>query len=445
MHRLSKLAVLAVAIAATPLAASARSTYLSSFNTKYKTSGTVLDTCSTCHGSGGTSTFNPYGQELLNNIASGITTALNVADPKDSDGDGYSNGAEAAALTFPGDPKSFPAPAPTPAPAIAVSPASLAFGNVDVGASGALNLTVSNGGTATLNVTAVSRCSGTSTEFGATPASFSVAPGGRATVVATYAPTASGTDAGCLVLANNSSTPTVQVNVSGAGQAVVGTAHISVSPTSLALGTVAVGSTASQTTVVSNTGTADLTVSSVSRCSGTSTEFTASPAGSFIVAGGGSQTVTVTYAPVDATTDAGCFQIANDDASSGTVQVSVSGAGQSQPKPVVDVDITRFSVAKRLDISRGGTATPRVALVNAGTAAGTATVLVEGTVPDATTGAPAVVYTATHDVTLAVGATGKLMFPAYTPTAPGTVTWTVTVTDQDPDVDGATAVTKVVP
>src|SRR5512141_1876233 len=62
MHRLSKLAVLAMAIAATPLAASARSTYLSAFNTKYKTSGTVLDTCNTCHGSGGTSTFNPYGQ-----------------------------------------------------------------------------------------------------------------------------------------------------------------------------------------------------------------------------------------------------------------------------------------------------------------------------------------------------------------------------------------------
>jgi P pilus assembly chaperone PapD len=444
MHRFTKLAVLAAALAATPLAASARSTYLSAFNTKYKTSGTVLDSCSTCHGSGGTSTFNPYGQELRNNIASGITTALDVADPKDSDGDGYSNGAEAAALTFPGDPKSFPAPAPTPAPAIAVSPASLAFGTVDVGASGSANLTVSNGGTATLNVTAVSRCGGTSTEFSAAPTSFSVAAGGRTTVVVTYAPTAAGADSGCLALANNSSTPNVQVNVSGTGQAVVAAApRIAVSATSLAFGTVTVGSSANQTTIVSNAGDADLVGSSVARCSGTSTEFTASPA-SFTVAPGGSQTVTVAYAPVDATTDAGCVAIANNDATTGTVNVSVSGTGQSQPNPVVDVDITRFSVAKRLDISRGGVATPKAALVNAGTAAGTVTVHLEGTAPDAL-GVPAVVYTASQDVTLAAGASTKVGFPAFAATTPEIVTWTLTVVDQNPDTDVATATTKIVP
>jgi hypothetical protein len=445
MHRNTKLAVLAVAIAATPLAASARSGYLSTFNSKYGTTGTALDACATCHGSS-TSIRNSYGLDVENRLLAGeaIGTALTNVEPLDSDGDTYTNIVEIQARSLPYDARSVPAPAPTPTPAIAVSPASLAFGNVDVGASGQLNLTVSNGGNGTLDVTAVSRCGGTSTEFSATPASFSVAAGSRATVVVTYAPTAAGTDSGCIALANNSATPNVQVNVSGTGQAIVATApHIAVSASTLAFGTVAVGSAANQTTVVSNTGTADLVVSSVARCSGTSSEFTASPT-SFTVAPNGSQTVTVSYAPLDATTDSGCVAIVHNDVASGTVNVSVSGTGQSQANPVVDADITRFQVAKRLDISRGGVTTPKAVVVNAGTVAGTVTLQLEGTAPDAT-GAPAVVYTASHDVTLAVGASAKVPFPVFTPTTPGAVTWTLTVLDQDPDTDVATAVTKVVP
>jgi hypothetical protein len=34
-------------------------------------------------------------------------------------------------------------------------------------------------------------------------------------------------------------------------------------------------------------------------------------------------------------------------------------------------------------------------------------------------------------------------FPSYTPTARGTINWTATVADGDPDVDTATAVTTV--
>ena len=122
----------------------------------------------------------------------------------------------------------------------------------------------------------------------------------------------------------------------------------------------------------------------------------------------------------------------------------MSFKGKVQANPIVDVDVTRFSVAKRLDISRGGTAAPKAVVVNAGTAAGTATIQVEGTAPDAN-GVPQVVYTASQDVTLLPAATAKVLFPAFVPTAAEIVTWTVTVADQDPDVDVATATTKVVP
>lgn len=438
MHRMTKLAVLAAAIAAAPPTASARSSFLSTFNTKYGTANTVLDSCNLCHPSG-TSSFNDYANDLrANGISTSANAAFTAVEPLDSDRDGFTNLAEIRALTFPGLASSFPV---VTAPRIAVSPTSVSFGTVTVGASASQAVTVSNTGNASLTVSSVARCTGTSTEFSASPAGpFTVAAGARATVTVSYAPGAAGTDSGCFQIASNDgATGTVQVAVSGTGQTAVLAPRIAVSPTSLSFGTVTVGSSASQTTTVSNAGTADLLVSSVAPCTGTSAEFAASPTGPFTVAAGGSQTVTVAYAPTSAGTDAGCFQVASNDAATGTVSVAVSGAGQAVVAPVVDVDIGRFSVAKRVDLSRGGVVAPRISVVNAGTVAGTVTIEVEGAAGGA------VVYTASQDVFVAAGATQRVPFPAFTPAAPGEITFTATVLDQDPDVDVATAVTRVVP
>lgn len=229
--------------------------------------------------------------------------------------------------------------------------------------------------------------------------------------------------------------------------AAVAQPKIALQPSSVPFGTVTVGSSATQSVAVQNTGTADLVVSSVARCSGTSTEFTASPTTSFTVAPSGSQTVTVKYAPIDTTADSGCFQIASNDPTLAVAQLAVSGTGANPPPPtgVLDVDIARFSVApKRADISRGGTATPKASLVNAGTVDGSVTVSVDGVLMDAA-GTTSPVYTATQTVTVAAGATAKVVFPTYTPTLPGIVTWTIIVADQDPDQDTATVTTKIVP
>jgi hypothetical protein len=223
---------------------------------------------------------------------------------------------------------------------------------------------------------------------------------------------------------------------------------IALQPTSLAFGTVTVGSSATQTAAVQNTGTADLVVSASSRCTGTSAEFTASPTSSFTVAPGGSQTVTVKYAPVDATTDAGCLQFASNDPALAVAQLAVSGTGVNPAPPptaVLDVDINRFAAApKRADISRGATVTPKLSLVNAGSVAGPVTISIDGVLTD-NAGTTSPVYSATQTVTVAAGATAKVVFPGYRPTLPGLITWTATVADEDPDQDTATATTKVVP
>jgi hypothetical protein len=99
--------------------AHAKSSFLTSFNSQYGTSGTALNTCNVCHGSGGTSTWNSYGQAIRSLGSSvTITTRMTNVESLDSDGDGFTNIVEITARTFPGDPGSTPAPTDTTPPKV---------------------------------------------------------------------------------------------------------------------------------------------------------------------------------------------------------------------------------------------------------------------------------------------------------------------------------------
>jgi Abnormal spindle-like microcephaly-assoc'd, ASPM-SPD-2-Hydin len=223
------------------------------------------------------------------------------------------------------------------APRIAVAPTSLAFGNVTVGSSGAKTFTISNTGNATLTG-AVARAFGTSAEYGASPASFSVAAGSSQTVTVTYAPADTSTDSGALaVTSNDTLSPTVQVGVSGAGVAAP-TPAIALNPSSLALGTVTPGSSASLTAQVRNPGTASLDVTAIALCAGTSAEFSWAPAAPFSVAPGQSATLTVTYRPTAEGLDSGCLALSSNDPASRTVNLGVSGTGTAQAVATIVVD-----------------------------------------------------------------------------------------------------------
>lgn len=94
--------LLIVLLIGIPMAA-ARPTYLAAFKENYNTDGTKLDTCNTCHTSGGGSPRNPYGLEY----STGGRDFASI-EALDSDNDGITNIDEINALTFPGDSKDFP-------------------------------------------------------------------------------------------------------------------------------------------------------------------------------------------------------------------------------------------------------------------------------------------------------------------------------------------------
>ena len=115
--------------------------------------------------------------------------------------------------------ESICAPKPPTAGAcgIGVDPTSLAFGDVLVGGSATLDVTISNGGTAACTGTAGLNPSG-SPDFTITSgSSFNVAPGATAQVSLRYRPGQIGEDSGTLQVSSNDPDTTPVVSLSGAG------------------------------------------------------------------------------------------------------------------------------------------------------------------------------------------------------------------------------------
>ncbi len=213
-----------------------------------------------------------------------------------------------------------------PAPVIGVVPGSLTLGNVIVGATGTATFTIDNTGNAPLNVTGITS---SNARFTAAPTTGTVAAGASLTVTVTFAPTAVGAQTGTLTVASNGGTATVALT--GTGTAVPAPV-ISVTPTSLALGTVDIGATGTATFTINNTGNAPLDVTGITS---SNTVFTATPT-TGNVAGGASLIVTVTFAPTAAGAATGTLTLASNG---GTATVSLTGTGVVPP--FISVDGTR--------------------------------------------------------------------------------------------------------
>ena len=144
-----------------------------------------------------------------------------------------------------------------------------------------------------------------------------------------YSPAATGPDAGNLNLTSDdvNNPQSVDVPLSGNGvQPPVNACNFSVAPTSLAFGSVNVGSTSTQSTTVTNNGTADCSIAASVAGSAAFTLNTASPV--TVAANGGTASVSVSYAPTAAGADAGNLSLVSNDATNPqNVSVALSGTG----------------------------------------------------------------------------------------------------------------------
>jgi len=208
-------------------------------------------------------------------------------------------------------------------PQLSVSPTSINFGVVSTGVKGTSNLLLSNTGSANLTISVLS-LSGADFAISGITTPATIAAGQSVSATITFAPTAAGSVTGGLQITSNDPTnPALTVALTGTGTTTP-TGQLSASPASLAFGTQAVGASASQKVVVTNTGNAAVQVSSVAASgagysvTGLTAPATLNPAAS--------ATLTATYAPAATGSVAGSLTILSN-ASNSTFSIPLSGTG----------------------------------------------------------------------------------------------------------------------
>ena len=214
-------------------------------------------------------------------------------------------------------------------PQLKVSPASVTFGNIAVGAtSPASTIQLNNTGTAALSITALTLAGTNAAEFvRSTPAlPLQLAAGASANISLTFKPAASGARSATLAVASNN--PAGNVAVTLTGTATVTQPALQVSPASVSFGNLAVGTTSAASTVqLNNTGTAALSVTALTMSGANAAEFTLSaPTLPLQIAAGASSSVSLKFKPAASGSRSASLTIASNNPS-GNVAVTLSGTG----------------------------------------------------------------------------------------------------------------------
>jgi hypothetical protein len=219
----------------------------------------------------------------------------------------------------------------------------------------------------------------------------------------------------------------------------VAQAQLVATPSPLGFFQVPVGTESTKVLTLQNVGSVDVVVLGATlRPNGTaplSAEFAvATPPLPLAIAPGASAEASVTYSPVDAGTDSAALDIATNDPATPTTTVGLYGSGLV-PLTTFDVDITGVRMAWATTVRK-----PIFLAVGyqcVGPLGGTFTVTVTGVQNGAQ------VYAASQAVATVPGAYGMVEGFKFTPKVPGLVTWTVSITDGDPDADLAIAESNV--
>jgi alpha-tubulin suppressor-like RCC1 family protein len=213
------------------------------------------------------------------------------------------------------------------APYININALNLAFSTVVPGTKSAgQTITVTNTGTAALMISSVTLGGANVPSFSITNGcSGSLAAGATCTINAFFMPAGDGAKSASVNIASNAPGSPLMVSLTGTGG--IPAPAITTSAASLPFGTEALGlTTAAQNLILTNSGSAPLTVSSVSVAGANPASFSATNGCTASVAVGATCTIAVTFHPAGLGAKAGTVVIDSNVADSPTV-VTLSGTG----------------------------------------------------------------------------------------------------------------------
>ena len=251
-----------------------------------------------------------FAPQTTGNLTGSVTIASNGANPTlvmQLSGTGISAGARGA------------------------NPTSLAFGSVVVGKSQTLSETVTNTGGSSITISNVS-ATGAGFSYTGISTPVSLGAGQSATFNVTFAPTSAGAVNGGVTLTSTASNPTLTIATSGTGTTAAG--QLTVSPTTLGLGNVVVGTSGTASGSLTASG-ANVTVSaattnnSVFSVGGLSLPVT--------IASGQSVPFTITFSPTVTGTASATLTVTSNAQPSTTTE-TLTGTGT--PAPVHSVNLS---------------------------------------------------------------------------------------------------------
>jgi hypothetical protein len=191
---------------------------------------------------------------------------------------------------------------------LTAAPASIAFGNVQVGTTQSLSDTLTNTGASDLTITQVSASSAGFTTSGLNlPVTLSA--GQSTTFSVVFTPQAAGGATGALALTNSGSGSPLSIALTGTA---VTAGSLAASPASINFGSAVIGATQTQTETLTNSGGANLTISQVT-VSGSGFSYTG-------------LTLPLTLAPNQSTTFGTAFTPTATGASNGSLSITISGS-----------------------------------------------------------------------------------------------------------------------
>ena len=146
-------------------------------------------------------------------------------------------------------------------PQISVVPAGVSFGNVTLGLTNTQTMTLSNPGSASLNVSQAA-VTGVGFALSGLTLPLTIAPGQSSAFTVSFTPATASSVTGSLSLVSNAPSSPTSIALSGTGVAPI--LQLSVSPASLSFGNVTIGSSSGpQTVTLTNTGNSSVSISQV--------------------------------------------------------------------------------------------------------------------------------------------------------------------------------------
>ena len=199
-------------------------------------------------------------------------------------------------------------------PGLEISPSPLDFGQVAVGSGSSLaeTLSVTNTGTTAETVGSVTAPTGTFSATGLPASGLVIAPGNSVPVSVTFTPAAAASYTSSLTVASKDAAGDAHTATDSiTGQGITGVRQLTVSPTTLSFGDVALGKSGYETFSITNTGNLPLTIDKAAPPAAPFTVANPIPEGTELAPGDG-LTVTVGFTPSAVGAVTGVYQITAD-------------------------------------------------------------------------------------------------------------------------------------